>query len=203
MEMIFIRHGETNENAAGRYLGHYDAPLNKLGQQQIQSLANNLLNTLKKGSISALYSSDLLRAKESAQIIGEMLQMKPATDAALRELSFGKWECKTYDEIMSEAPKLVTNWINDPFKFAPPDGETLNELGYRVHVWFKQVLCQHTPNDTILIVSHQGPIRWLLSHYYLGNSTKFWDVEGIKHGSGVLLEFDQQTEKIRSVQKIG
>ncbi|WP_255301603.1 histidine phosphatase family protein [Bacillus sp. AFS040349] len=201
--MILIRHGETNENAAGRYLGHYDAPLNKLGQQQIQSLATNLIKTLGKESISALYSSDLLRAKESAQIIGEALQMKPSADPALRELSFGKWECKTYDEIMSEAPRLVTKWINDPFKLAPPEGETLNELGSRVHDWFKQVLCQHTLNDTVLIVSHQGPIRWLLSHYYLGNSTKFWDVEGINHGSGVLLEFDLQLEKIKSVQNIG
>jgi alpha-ribazole phosphatase len=203
VDMILIRHGETNENAVGCYLGHYDAPLNILGQQQIQHLAKILINTLRKDSISALYSSDLLRAKESAQIIGETLQMKPTTNAALRELSFGMWECKTYEEIMSETPELVTNWINTPFKLAPPDGETLDELGERVNDWFKQILSEHSPDETILIVSHQGPIRWLMSYYYLGDSTKFWDVEGMKHGSGVLIEFSKQAKKIISVQQIG
>jgi broad specificity phosphatase PhoE len=195
VKIILIRHGETDENAAHCYLGHYDAVLNQHGRQQLCQFIDNLKETLNEKKIS-IYTSDLIRATESARIIGDFLKITPISHSALRELSFGDWECKTYEQILRESPEQLTNWIDDPFKIAPPKGETLVELGNRVDNWFNLTLSKHDHNETIVIVSHQGPIRWLLSKYHLGGSAKFWEVEGVNHGSGVIMELKGKTAEI-------
>lgn len=202
LKILLIRHGETNENAAKCYLGHYDAVLNKHGRQQLFDLSQKLTKSIHNDTIF-LYASDLSRTVESAEIIQNSLHTIVSTHPSLRELSFGDWECKTYEQILDQCPDQLTNWINDPFHLAPPFGETLQQLGHRVDSWFQDTVLKHHSTDTLIIVSHQGPIRWLVSKYYFGNIKKFWDVEGIQHGSGILMEFHKERNIASSVQSIG
>lgn len=198
MKLIFIRHGQTDENAAHCYLGHYDASLNETGREQLIELATQLKHSILTNGI--LYSSDLSRTMESAQIIGSALQLEPIPVFALRELDFGDWDCKTYETITEKEAERFEKWIYNPFEMNPPNGETLHQLGIRFDRWLNETLL-HT-YETIIVVSHGGPIRWFLSKWIQQDKNEFWNVKGIKLGKGIVAEFDTQTRTFQSVHDI-
>ncbi|WP_176541067.1 MULTISPECIES: histidine phosphatase family protein [unclassified Bacillus (in: firmicutes)] len=191
MRIILVRHGETDENAARRYLGHFDAALNQQGRKQLKGLSEILKRT-ETQPISAIYSSDLSRAVESAQMIGNEFQLRPKPIFALRELHFGDFDCKTYEEIRQEDPERLEKWILNPYMVAPPNGETLLQLGKRVDDWLEAILTTEQPTGTIVIVSHGGPIRWFLSKWVKGDPNEFWNVEGLGHGKAMLMDWNEQ-----------
>jgi alpha-ribazole phosphatase len=183
MKVIFVRHGLTDHNVAKQYLGHYDAGLNSSGREQI----NCLVPSLKKvGKIHAIYCSDLLRTFESSTIIGEALGLCPITEIALRELHFGDWDLCTFHEIWERQQREVEKWMNDPFAVAPPNGETLTQLGERFDSWMNDFLLKKHFSDNVLIVGHGGPIRWFQSKWLLNDKKQFWKVESINHGEGFI-----------------
>lgn len=202
MKIIFVRHGETNENAKHCYLGHSNPPLNDHGREQIRQFTKQLFQDLFYKKTPSLYSSDLERAQESARIIGSRLKLSPTPIFSLRELNFGDWECLTYQHIFDQNPELLTAWIDDPFSEAPPNGETLTQLGLRFDGWFEQLLHQTAQDETIIIVCHGGPIRWFLSKWHLGDRLQFWKVEGLKHGTGISVDYDQQTQAFTNLKPI-
>ncbi|MGG1679044.1 histidine phosphatase family protein [Neobacillus sp. NRS-1170] len=193
MRIIIVRHGETNENAARRYLGHYDAALNQQGRKQLKDLSEILRRT-ETQPISAIYTSDLIRAVESAQLIGNEFQLIPLPIIALRELHFGEFDCKTYEEIRQKDQERLERWIRNPYLVGPPNGETLLQLGERVDDWLETILNTEKPAGTIVIVSHGGPIRWFLSKWVKGDSNEFWNVEGLGHGKAMVMEWHDQTK---------
>ncbi len=199
MKLIFVRHGETNENAAHCYLGHTDSPLNDAGRRQIGLIAEQFLQKRFDIKRTLLFSSDLLRAQESAQIIGNCLKLSPTPDFALRELNFGDWECLTYDQIMERESVALTRWIDDPFNEAPPNGESLAELGARFDAWLEQILSLRGQEDVLIIVCHGGPIRWFSSKWLEGDTAKYWQVEGVKHGAGLAVEYDKRTREFTRI----
>jgi broad specificity phosphatase PhoE len=92
--LLLVRHGETDWNAEGKLQGHTDRPLNPYGRRQAQALADRLATE----SIDALYASDLSRARETPEILGEKLGLAVAVDPDLREKNWGNWEGLTSDE---------------------------------------------------------------------------------------------------------
>src|SRR5436190_1312043 len=91
--LLLVRHGETDWNAAGRLQGHTDRPLNEYGRRQAKELADRLAGE----GADAIYASDLSRAKETAEIVGERLGLTVVIDADLREKNWGSWEGLTGD----------------------------------------------------------------------------------------------------------
>src|SRR5207248_2072590 len=92
--LLLVRHGETDWNAAGRLQGHTDRPLNDYGRQQARELGDRLAGD----RIAAVYASDLVRARETAEILGERLGLVVVLDPDLREKNWGTWEGLTGDE---------------------------------------------------------------------------------------------------------
>jgi len=92
--LLLVRHGETDWNAAGRLQGHTDRPLNDYGRRQARELADRLAGD----GIQAVYASDLVRARETAEILGARLGLEVVIDADLREKNWGTWEGLTADE---------------------------------------------------------------------------------------------------------
>lgn len=182
MKIIWARHGQTNGNKEGRYIGFTNQPLNKVGMDQAKVLSEEL----KEEKIDIIYASDLTRADETAKITADMFNMKVTIDARLRELNFGAWEDKTYDEIMSLEPTLVTKWIQDPYHISPPGGESLQTLGDRVDSFLEDVKQKHA--RTILIVTHGGPLRWVQSKWIKQDHNLFWEVDGVKHGEYMIMD---------------
>ncbi len=151
-----VRHGQTLSNEQGRFCGHTDIPLSPLGRRQAHKLASQLQHR----PISAVYSSDLSRAKDTAQIIANKHQLDIIISSAWREINFGAWEGLTYDEIATAFHDQL-GFFTDPEHYAPPHGETLTEVVRRV-IPALTTLVQHTHKSEIVLVSHGGVLRVLL-----------------------------------------
>ncbi len=158
-----VRHGQTAWNEQGRFCGHTDIPLSEAGRKQAHKLAAQLQNVM----ISAIYSSDLSRARETAEIIGNGIRLKDGevqtpiiTSPTLREINFGAWEGLTYDEIATTFPEELGFFTNPEF-ISPPQGETLVEVLQRVLPALRDFI-RHRHDRAVVVVSHEGILRGLL-----------------------------------------
>ena len=156
-----VRHGLTDWNTQHRFCGHSDIPLSAQGRVQATWLAEQL----QKETIAALYASDLVRARETAENIANKrtspVQIREL--AAWREIDFGDWEGLTYAQI-EEQFKDQLGFFTDPEHYSPPNGESLAHMQQRV----KDALSAIVYSDVspaagdVVIVSHGGPLRILL-----------------------------------------
>ncbi len=126
---LLARHGETDDNIEPiRIQGFRDTPLNDAGRRQAIGLAQRV----EGEGIASLWSSDLIRASETAQIVGEHLGLKPRLDARLREGNRGNWEGRLWIEIERENPEGYAAWRGAGPDFRFPGGESLQEQSARV-----------------------------------------------------------------------
>ena len=150
--ILLARHGETDWNAQRRVQGHSDTPLNDRGREQARRLAGELAGE----RIDAVYSSDLLRAHETARIVAEQRALDVTAIRDLRERHFGTWEGLTDQEIFTRYPEVLDG--------APwGDAETQDEMAERVLGALLRIAESH-PDQRILVVSHGGPLRRVLAH---------------------------------------
>ena len=149
--VLAIRHGETDWNVEGRIQGQLDIPLNATGRWQAHRLA---LAVADEG-IDAVYSSDLLRAYETAQSVARGCGRPIVTHAGLRERGFGEFEGLSYVEINQRWPELAERWRRRDPEFGAPGGETLNQFYARSIATASRLAALH-PGQTIALVSHGG-----------------------------------------------
>ncbi|MGD8969150.1 MAG: alpha-ribazole phosphatase [Anaerolineae bacterium] len=169
IRFLLARHGETAWNAARRYQGQTDVPLNEVGRHQADALAQRLSGE----KIDAIYASDLQRAWETAAAIGPFHDLSIQADPRLREIKFGDWEGLTSEEIREQDPESLTTWHNDPLHASPPSGETLNQVARRAGAALAEIIA-HNPDKTVLIVAHGGILRVLLSLALEVSPTAYW-----------------------------
>jgi len=154
---IFVRHGETTWNHVKRYQGHSDIPLNETGMQQAEMVARRLASE----PITAVYSSDLLRAVQTAEIIAGVHALQPMVLPELREVKFGLWEGLTYEKIMAGWPELLSTAYSQPEQASIPGGESFPEVQKRAVKGLLKCIADHQ-EETIAVVSHGGTLRVLL-----------------------------------------
>jgi len=159
LRIIFVRHGQTVYNNESRYQGHTDAALSDLGRKQADRVAERLKNT----RLAAVYSSDLSRAKDTADAIASLHGLRVEVDTDLRECSFGEWEGLTVTEIRERFPKEYANYRQDSVRYRAPGGERLEDLQARVVRAVNRIAERH-PDDTVVIATHGGPIRAFFCH---------------------------------------
>ena len=147
--LILVRHGQTDWNQERRYQGQADPPLNDQGRQQARELAARLAGE----RVSAIYSSDLRRALETAQIIAHGLTALIQVDPRLREISLGKWEGMLYPDILAQYETLWWSRERDPMNVRPPGGENVAEFSLRVHAIASEISSRH-PGSQVLVVTH-------------------------------------------------
>jgi broad specificity phosphatase PhoE len=149
--LLLVRHGETEWNRVGRWQGHSDTPLNDAGRRQARALAAEL------GDIDVVYSSDLARARETAEILAQRLGLEVRVDPRLRERGFGAWEGKTTAEIEAEFGDEHARWLAGAAAGAE-DAEPFAGFASRIHAFLDEILARH-PDETVLIVAHGGSMR--------------------------------------------
>lgn len=154
--VLAIRHGETAWNVDGRIQGQLDVPLNEMGRWQVHRLAL----AVSDERISAIYSSDLLRAYETAEAVSRGCDRPIETDPGLRERGFGIFEGLSYDEINQRWPDLAERWRKRDPDFAPEGGETLRQFSERGVSTVARLAARH-PGETIAVVSHGGVMDML------------------------------------------
>lgn len=147
-QLLLVRHGETDWNRELRVQGHADPSLNETGRRQARALAERLAGV----RVDAIYSSDLARARETAEILAASFDAPVRFDAALREVDTGNWTGLTRDEILESFPDAHRH-----------DGETREQLAERVVAAIDHMRAAH-PGGHVLVVTHGGPVRAAWRH---------------------------------------
>jgi broad specificity phosphatase PhoE len=156
--LLLIRHGQTDHNAAGRWQGHLDVPLNENGQAQAQALAQRLADW----PIEAVYSSDLQRAAQTAVAIATPHTLQPTFDPIWRERDVGAFQSLNSQEIQTKFPAVWADMLKTGV-LNPPNGEHQTSLRERAERALAQVLSQHE-GQMIAIVSHGALLNGLISN---------------------------------------
>jgi broad specificity phosphatase PhoE len=151
------RHGETDDNLPPqRFQGWTDTPLNETGRRQ----AHELAATVAGDGIASLWASDLSRARETAEIVGERIGMAPVLDGRLREGARGRWEGFLMQDIERAEPERYAAWRRAGADFRFPEGESLLEHQQRVTEALYEI---HAAGPLpALVVCHGGSIRVML-----------------------------------------
>lgn len=157
IRLYLVRHGETQDNTQMRYLGVRDEPLTENGKRQALQAAD----ALAKLPLGRIVSSPRRRAADTAAKIGAASRLPVSLDPRLVEGSFGRWEGHTREEVKRFDAELLARWESDP-SCAPPGGESIVEIQRRV-VGLADDLMRESPGASIVLVSHVGPIKALLS----------------------------------------
>ena len=151
-EVLLVRHGETDDNAADRFQGRIYTPLNDRGRAQSRALAQALAGV----GVRALYASPLARARETAEIVGAALGLEPVLDQRLMEADAGDWAGRLYADIVAGDPGAFDAWRSREPGFRFPGGESVEEQGARVAAVLRDIAAGPLP---ALVVAHGGTLR--------------------------------------------
>jgi broad specificity phosphatase PhoE len=155
--ILLARHGQTAYNAPPtRIQGSLDPPLNETGLAQARELAELVAGE----GLRALYASDMLRARQTAQIVGERIGLEPVIEPRVRECDWGSWEGMLVEDIAREHSELWQAWLDAGEAFRFPDGESLLEHMVRTSAALDDVRQGDLP---ALVVCHGGTIRVALA----------------------------------------
>jgi broad specificity phosphatase PhoE len=144
--IFLVRHASVDTQ--GRYWGATDLPLSRAGRAQLLPLAHTFANA----RLDVVYSSDLVRARETAAAISKDVEV----DGRLREIDFGLCEGLTFDEIASRWPDVAESLVSNPTSFAAPGGESFGEFSARVNEFVADRLAGIAGD--IAVVAHRGSI---------------------------------------------
>ena len=156
MKILLIRHGETTGDLEDRYGGTYDDHLTEEGRQQLGRTAQLLRGKV----VDKIYSSTLIRARESAEIVNQMLNVEIEFEAGLRERGYGVLGGLTKEEAKQKYPEAV-ELHNDPAN-TDPEGESQSDFIQRVTETFTGIVARG--GEQVVVLSHGGPIKVILKH---------------------------------------
>ncbi|UCH21621.1 MAG: histidine phosphatase family protein [Deltaproteobacteria bacterium] len=156
-----LRHAQTVWNQEKRIQGQKDSPINPKGREQAAGWGR-ILKTL---SWDRIISSDSGRAVQTALIINNFLRVPVLQDTRLREQDWGIWTGKSIDEIDGKSPQWLADRAGTGWRFCPPGGEDRFTVWKRSQQALKEA-AEKWPQDTILIVTHEGVIKSLVYQLY-------------------------------------
>jgi broad specificity phosphatase PhoE len=157
--ILLARHGETNDNRQPiRFQGFRDTRLNDTGRRQAHELAEKI--AAESEPVRSLWSSDLSRARETAEIVGARIGLEVRLDPRLREANRGRWEGYTFEEIKQSEPEAFAAWMRAGPDWRFPGGESLLEQQERVMTALRDIEAAH--EFPSLAVCHGGSIRVVL-----------------------------------------
>ena len=153
--ILMVRHGQSEANHLGVFAGHYDIELTELGCEQARCTADFITKNYK---VDKVYASDLKRAFKTARIIADKCNLDVIPEQNFREISAGKWEAVTFEDIIKLYGEDYGLWRTDVAKSRCTDGESVKELTKRVCDTLLKV-AQENEGKTIVIGTHATPVR--------------------------------------------
>lgn len=182
VKLILVRHALTVDNQKSRLSGHIDSSISEEGKEQIDKITNYL----KDFDIDKIYTTTSSRTKDTVKKLSELKFIEIIEKESLKEISFGDFEGLTFDEIKDKYPKEFQDMIEKGYEYKYPNGESLIDSYNRVCIELDNII-SNNDNRTILICSHGGTIRNIIT-YLISNSYKYhWNFK-IDNGSVTILE---------------
>ncbi|MEE9239876.1 MAG: histidine phosphatase family protein [bacterium] len=157
MLLYLLRHGETAWNVERRIQGVSDTPLNEVGRAQSQAL----ITPLQGRPFTALYTSPLVRARQTADVLAAALRLEVREDPRLAELDQGELEGMNFDQIEERFNGFLDTWRTAPADIQMPGGENLHQLQARAWAAVEEIQAAH-PEEMVIAVSHNLAISTLL-----------------------------------------
>lgn len=155
--IYFLRHGLPEHDDCLR--GVADFKLTELGFKQMEKSAKNI-----DKSIDVLISSPLKRCLRFAEDYGIKNNLEPITDSAWAEVNFGLWDGKPIDWINENFPDKMQQYWDDPWSYTPPEGESFYQFSQRLDAAYDALISKYFGKN-ILVVTHSGVMRYMLSHF--------------------------------------
>lgn len=155
---ILVRHGQTAWNREGRFRGREDLPLDEVGLEQAEAAGQRIAATW---SVSAVYTSPLLRARQTAQAIARTLALTPQPLEGLLDLDYGRWQGLSPQEVEERYGDLYAAWLRSPQTVRFPGGERLAQVRERALTAVLELARRH-PGETVVLVGHQTVNKALL-----------------------------------------
>jgi broad specificity phosphatase PhoE len=177
--VVLVRHGATEWNESKRAQGQADIPLSARGHAQAKEIARELAGL----DIAAVYSSDLVRAVDTARAIADEHDLDVSVDPGFREVDQGEWTGLTTSEIKARWPEL---WGPARHYTARPGGESPAQVRERALAALARVARAH-PDETVVVVSHGGTIRWLSAEALGYDDRESARIRGLFNGGAVSL----------------
>jgi len=171
LELILVRHGETEWNKEGFFRGTEDVKLNATGIAQADLVAEAL-----KGKVfEAVYTSPLKRALVTARRIAMPHEIGIREKSEFMDINFGRWQGKKEDAVKEMHPKLYERWITDPWGVKFPGGEKVKKAWKRVNTGLREILFAHG-TGCVVIVSHRIPIKFMTAYLLKVPKKEFFKV---------------------------
>ena len=190
MQLILIRHAQSKGNEANIVQGQIDEGLSGLGKEQ----ALELSEYFQAGDITAIYSSDLGRAVQTATPTAKKLNLEIKTDTDLREAHFGIWEGLTYNEVKEKYEKEYSEWHKN-YYIRPPWFESFELHQKRIRKSIETILSNHSIDDKIAVFTHGGSIKTQVG-FFMALSGEDLAQFTIKNCSLTLVKFNPTTSYI-------
>jgi alpha-ribazole phosphatase len=159
--LYLIRHGATEGNHEKRYKGSIDVPISQEGLEQVAKAAGFIRTDLQGSELTAVYTSPLSRAVDSARIIAGPFGIEPVIDDNLKERHFGVWEGMTFAEIRKKYPDEFNKWADNPLEHSPVGGESTIEVADRIMPVVESIISRHD-GEAFAIVGHGGINRIII-----------------------------------------
>lgn len=157
LELLLIRHGQTDQSRENRFCGSIDPPLSEIGVRMAEAFGQAYAGE----PWSAVYSSPLQRTRRTAESLTRRIGMDPILADGLREVHYGEWEGLRHDDVRVRWPEAYARWAVDPASRGTPGGETAFQVAARAVPVVERIRAAHA-EGRVLIVSHKATIRILI-----------------------------------------
>lgn len=157
LELVLVRHGQTDYSRENRFCGSIDPPLNATGMQMAEAFGA----VYAAVPWTAIYASPRLRTQQTAEALTRRVGATVTTEAGLAEIAYGEWEGLRHDEVQTKCPEQYAYWTADVASRGTPGGETAFAVAARAAPVLEQIRSRHT-EGRVLIVSHKATIRILV-----------------------------------------
>jgi endonuclease-3 len=192
LRLVLVRHGRTFANDAHQWTGWGETELTEHGHAQVAAVARRLAKEMPDAT--AIYTSPLSRARETAAAIADALGLEPAVLEELREINFGDMEGTTLEEMETQHPELYVRWRNKrDTEFSWPGGERRADFFRRVSSVCDEILSRHN-TGTVIVVGHGGTLRSCLSHLLPEELGEWWTYAMDNCGVTEVLVWDEKAE---------
>ena len=190
--LLIIRHGQSQANLDGIFVGHINSPLSDLGMRQAELTASYIAETYH---VDTVYASDLDRAFYTGKRVADLLGLPITADAQLREIYAGDWENVKFDTLATQYGEPYQVWLKDIGRAICTNGESVAQLQTRFVSALRRI-ARENDGKTVVIGTHATPIRTFMTHCADCDLSQMKDIPWVSNASVTIVEFENDVFRI-------